>query len=702
MTKDRKRLDAKTVEKLRAEDDKIHRYFDGPASYGLFLEVKKSKRDGRQLKAFYQRLTIDGKRRDRSLGSYPDLSLGDARLIAAANVKMVKAGSNPSVKEEEPASVEAKPEPAVESVPTFSEAAEAVIALRAEGKKGKTIARERNFLRYHMSTLLDRKVDEITRQDVLGVLYPLRQRAPTSARTLEAWLTAIFEWAIGTGARTDNPFDSSTKHLLPVTKHKVTNRKSLPHQDLEDFVLQIESCDKRERPLRLAFELQILLASRPGEPLGAQWGEIHPDYEVFKPKTKGMPSLYWPCWVIPEERYKIGREMVFPLPRQALKLLVEAIPFSHLHPTLIFPSSHGIEFYTKRLNLIQHQFNDADAHGSRDSFKTWVQDYDIRENLAETALGHSISTHGGAYGRSILASKRIYLMQDWSDYNTGEMHLPYEWNDRFKPERPDTYPEKDKSLIQDDLDVLRAHLESDIAGRYFSGIQHAYAAIQSTKMNSRCKLLILFRALTGTVLTQVTKAKVSDINADTRIWTIPAAHNRKQSGESFHVPLSDEAFAVHEQALDEIDRGDSNLLFPSRVGTRTDASTISRAWRKTGLNVKFSVLTAAFREWALASGVPEDLVCEAVGRTWTKPLADLQNPSEAFTEWVVAPDQAAGQESSEDTEDQAAGQESSEDTDGNDSAFTHLRPMTEKDLELRWEAQVKLMQDWANFLQGKD
>ena len=220
-------------------------------------------------------------------------------------------------------------------------------------------------------------------------------------------------------------------------------------------------------------------------------------------------------------------------------------------------------------------------------------------------------------------------------------------------------------------------------------MQHAYATIQSTQMNPRYKLVILFRTLTGVTPSQVAKAKVSDINADTRIWTIPAAHNQFQSGESFHVPLSGEAFAVYEQALDEIDRGDSNLLFPSRVGTLLDSSILAGAWGKTGLNITHTVLAAAFREWALASGAPEDLVCEAVGRTWTKPLADLQNPSEAFTEWVIAPDQAAGQESSEDT-------------DGNDSAFTHLRPMTEKDLELRWEAQVKLMQDWANFLQGKD
>ena len=694
MTKDRKRLDAKTVENLRVEDDKVHRYFDGPASYGLFLEVKKSKRDGSQLKTFYQRLTIDGKRHDLSLGAYPELTLGDARLIAAANAKVVKDGGDPRVKEE--------PAPVEKPVPTFSEAAEAVIALRSKGKGNKAIARERTSLKFHMPTLLDRKIDEITRQDLLGVLYPLRQRAPTSASKLEAQLTAIFEWAIGTGARDDNPFDSSIKHLLPNTKHRVTNHKSLAHQDVEDFVRQIRNCDNRERSLRLAFEFQILLAARPGEPLGAQWGEIHPDYEVFRPKTRGMPSLYWPCWVIPEERYKTGREMVFPLSRQDLELLVEAIPFSHLHPNLIFPSSHGSQFQTHRLNSIQHQFNDADAHGSRDSFKTWVQEYFITEALAETALGHTISTHGGAYGRSVLASKRIYLMQDWADYNTGEMHLPYEWDERFKPERPDTYPDKDKFLIRDDLDVLRAHLESDIAGRYFSGIQHAFATVQSTKMYPRHKLPILFGVLTGTNFTQAVQAKVSDVNADTRIWTIPAAHNQRQSGDSFHVPLSDEAFAVYEQALDEIDRGDSNLLFPSRVGTLFDRSTIAQAWRKTGLNVTASVLTAAFREWALASGVPEDLVCEAVGRTWTKPLADLQNPSEAFTEWVIAPDQAADQESPEDTEDQAAGQESSEDTDGNDSAFTHLRPMTEKDLELRWEAQVKLMQDWANFLQGKD
>ena len=73
----------------------------------------------------------------------------------------------------------------------------------------------------------------------------------------------------------------------------------------------------------------------------------------------------------------------------------------------------------------------------------------------------------------------------------------------------------------------------------------------------------------------------------------------------------------------------------------------------------------------------------------TKPLADLQNPSEAFTEWVVAPDKAAAQDTPEGKEDE-------------DSGLAQLKPLTEEDLELRWEAQVQLMQDWSDFLHGKN
>ena len=53
--------------------------------------------------------------------------------------------------------------------------------------------------------------------------------------------------------------------------------------------------------------------------------------------------------------------------------------------------------------------------------------------VMETVLGHSISTHQGAYGRAILAGIRIYLMHDWAEYTYGQLPHGYRWSERFFP-----------------------------------------------------------------------------------------------------------------------------------------------------------------------------------------------------------------------------------------------------------------------------
>ena len=587
------------------------KYYDGPGTNGLYLRVRRAP-TGRILKVFCQKILIDNKFVDLGLGPCSKVSLKLARKKADANAELVAAAGDPREKEK--------------AVPTLAEAAEMFLAVRSEGKRTAYVKGQRDRLRRYAKCLLGKQVDQITRDDVRSVLRPIWSSNHAAASSVLSLLSMIMEWAIGEDHRPDNPADGTSIRSLPDIKHEVTNFPSVPHQEVEDFIRTIRQFPNRDLSVILAFEFKIVTATRSVETCGARWDEIHMDRVVFTPKTKGMLPLRWPCWVIPKERYKTRREIVIPLSRQAIRILVEAIQLRNRHPYLIFPSPMGNTLPPQPFVRLQHRLNEAVPHGFRDSFRTWCQDYEVNNDLADTALGHSIATHGGAYGRSILAAKRIHLMQDWADYNYGETPLDYEWQDRFKREKVHTYPDQDALLIRRDLEVLKEYLESDIAGRFFKNIRDAFASIRSGNVNLTRKFALEFYALTVSDAVQARKARLGDIDPDTRVWTIPKEHNKKKSGKPILIPLSREAFAVYEQAQHLESRGESELLFSTRNGTALDSSTLTKASKALLLNGNPSIFISGFHEWAISSGIPDELIGDALGRKRSEPLTPTPQP----------------------------------------------------------------------------
>ena len=423
-------------------------------------------------------------------------------------------------------------------------------------------------------------------------------------------------------------------------------------REIRSFIEAIDRTINIFLASRLALKFKTLTGTRSGETVGARWDEIELDRIIFEPQDETLPALPWPCWVIPAERFKTGTEMVVPLSIRAIRVLVEAIPLSHLHPQLIFPAPQGGMLKSESLVDLQHRFSTTVPHGLRNSIREWAQGIRVDSEVAMTALGHRISTHGGAYGRSVLAGIRIYLMHDWGEYNYGTLPPGYRWHERFFPEDPDTYPDKDVYLSREDIDALRAHLESDISGNYFRGIQSAFQSIQTAEgLYLPHKLALLFAALTGTPASQVVKAKVVDIDVDRKTWTIPAEHTSKHSGEATHIPLSFPALAVYTRALNDLTRGDSGLLFPARRDVQLRHSAITKTFSTLKLNIPASVLRSAFREWALERGFTGRLIEESLGLTQPKPLVVVRKP--------------------------------------------------DKEVERDWRIRVRMMKQWADFLYGK-
>ena len=90
----------------------------GDGRYGLYFNVIGNSR------TWVQRLTIDGKRRNFGLGPWPVVSLSEARDIAFDNVRKRHRGIDPIAERSRAA-----------AMPTFAEALDSCIALRADGWK---------------------------------------------------------------------------------------------------------------------------------------------------------------------------------------------------------------------------------------------------------------------------------------------------------------------------------------------------------------------------------------------------------------------------------------------------------------------------------------------------------------------------------------------------------------------------------------
>ena len=154
------------------------RYSDGD---GLHLFISK-----RGSKSWVQRITVDGRRRDIGLGGYPTISLAQARKRATDNREAIGSGRDPVAEKHRPA------------MPTFSEAAHTVHeANKPRWRNGShTSAWIQTLERHAFPKIGNKKIDTVSRTDVLTVLAPIWSTRPETGRRVRQRMRTIFRWAM--------------------------------------------------------------------------------------------------------------------------------------------------------------------------------------------------------------------------------------------------------------------------------------------------------------------------------------------------------------------------------------------------------------------------------------------------------------------------------------------------------------------------
>lgn len=386
---------ALTNAKCKSKNLKPGSYFD---ANGLKLQVTKT-----GSRSWIYRFQLNKKSREMGLGAYPEVTLLEARELRDAARKLVKVGTDPIYERKG----RQRQQRATEEW-TFDRCA--VAYLKAKGGKWSAVHHHQwtRSVETYVSPILGAvPVSVIDTQMVMSVLNPIWDEKTETAARVRGRIEKVLGWAGVYGHRDgQNPaaWRGHLENLLTGrTEKEVVHLAEMPYADIPGLLARIQD---REYLPALLLQFIIHTVVRTKEAAGARWSEI--DGNV---------------WTIPASRMKKGVEHRVPLSAAALHIL-EQLPHQGGDEWL-FPST----VYGKHvsplaaLKLLREYENVATVHGFRSSFRQWCaeQDPQVPYDVAEQSLAHSV---GGAteraYQRSDLLDKRRPLLQEWSDYITGE------------------------------------------------------------------------------------------------------------------------------------------------------------------------------------------------------------------------------------------------------------------------------------------
>lgn len=355
-------------------------------------------------KKWVLRLTVDGRRREMGLGSYPVVSLAEARAKAAEARQQRAQGLDPL----------AVRKVAVAKTPTFISAAAAFIRMNRRAWSNAKHGRQwcATLRTYAKPVLGTKPVDKIGTEDVLKVLQPIWTTKTETAKRVQGRMENILDFATARKWRTgENParWRGHLDTLLPPPRKvaRPVHHPAMPYTEVPAFLAELRGNTSTSA---WALRWLILTATRTGEVLGATWEEIDQTSKV---------------WVIPGERMKAGRAHRVPLTDACMKIL-QSLPRVVGNPYLFPGAVRGRPLSGMALLMLMRgmgygvagERGDYVPHGFRSSFRDWAGEVSsFPRDVCEMALAHTVANQvEAAYRRGDLFAKRTAMMEQWGQW----------------------------------------------------------------------------------------------------------------------------------------------------------------------------------------------------------------------------------------------------------------------------------------------
>lgn len=357
---------------------------------GRYLSVSKT-----GAKSFAYIYNRNKKRIELGLGPVHAVSLAQAREKAQEAARLRAQGVDPK---------EHWRESKDETVVTFGKVALELIDSRKSGwKNAKHRQQWRNTLETYAAPIWDQPVNQISVDDVLGILRPIWTTKQETATRVRGRIERVLDAAKVRGFRSgENPaaWRGNLALLLPKPRNgPKRHQPAMPYEELPSFMVRL-----RERDGLAARALEILIhtAARTSEVVQATWSEF--DFEAA-------------VWTIPASRMKAGKAHRVPLTARVVELL-EALPRTG---SLLFPglkSGKPLSNMSMAMVLRRMKLEEVTVHGFRSTFRDWAADVaHAPREVAEAALAHQIGSDvERAYRRGDALEQRRHLMEDWTTY----------------------------------------------------------------------------------------------------------------------------------------------------------------------------------------------------------------------------------------------------------------------------------------------
>lgn len=374
------------LEKLEPEEQE-YRELDGN---GLYFRVKPN---GRKSWTFRHKRP-NGKWAWKGVGAYPQVSGKAAREKADELQKLAANGVDLSEHGKE------KPAPAM----LFKEAAETWYDRRlSEGLSAKTVRSIRDALdKDVLPEIGDTPLTEVTRKQCMDLVANVETRnAWETAKKVRGWLSNIFSLAVAMELCELNPA-SELRHVAQ-KRPETIHHPHLLESELPAFLKALDRSGARYTT-RVAVQMVLLTASRPGVVRAAEWHEIDLDNRI---------------WSVPAEKMKKKRGHLFPISDQlaaSLESLKELtgmdrylFPGAKTNPylshTAINAAISGVGYKGKLV-----------GHGARHTASTLLNEHGWRDAFVDMQLSHKLKGVRGVYNKAQYLSQRATMMQWYADY----------------------------------------------------------------------------------------------------------------------------------------------------------------------------------------------------------------------------------------------------------------------------------------------
>jgi integrase len=343
---------------------------------------------------------FDGKEKQLSLGTYPEISLQMARDRRFDARRLVATGIDPSA--ERKAKKEVKSGQVANSFEVIARERHAKFSANWKSSHSDKIIRrlERDIFPW----LGAKPIAEITAPELLTVLRRIEGRGSLeTAHRAQQNCSQVFRYAIATGRAERDPARDLTGALPPT---KEAHLASIIEPRALGELLRAINAYNGSSVVRSALQLAPLLFVRPGELRAAEWSEF---------------NLELAEWRIPAEKMKMRVQHIVPLSRQAVMIFRDLAPMTG-NGRFVFPSPRSNKrclsdnALLAALRRMGFEQGSVTVHGFRSTASTFLNEHGWNRDAIERQLAHD-ERNGvrAAYNFAEYLPERKQMMQWWAD-----------------------------------------------------------------------------------------------------------------------------------------------------------------------------------------------------------------------------------------------------------------------------------------------